>query len=199
MSTPLDVRKDAAQASLVDAKPEVMWLDNPLRPIPTEPLRGTITADLAVVGGGYTGLWTALLAKERDPGLDVVVLEAGDCGWQASGRNGGFVAASLTHGFSNGLERWPDELAQMDRMGAENLDAIEASIAKYDIDCNWERTGELDVATRTHEVDGLREYYEAMLRGRPRGGVARPGGGAGQGRLTDVPRRSARFRAASRW
>lgn len=168
MSSPLDEQKHAAlktmvQTSLADAKPQVMWLDNPARPAPTEPLSGTITADLAVVGGGYTGLWTALLAKERDPGLDVVVLEAGDCGWQASGRNGGFVAASLTHGFSNGLERWPEELAQMDRMGAENLDAIEASIAKYDIDCNWERTGELDVATRTHEVEGLREYYEAML------------------------------------
>ena len=55
-----------------------------------------------MVGGGYTGLWTALRAKERDPGRDVLLLEAGACGDQASGRNGGFASASLTHGFGNG-------------------------------------------------------------------------------------------------
>ena len=51
-----------------------------------------------MVGAGYSGLWTALIAKERDPSLDVVVLEAGTAGWAASGRNGGFCSASLTHG-----------------------------------------------------------------------------------------------------
>ena len=55
---------------------------------------GRDSCDLVVVGGGYTGLWTALLAKEADPGRDVVVLEAGRVGWAASGRNGGFCAAS---------------------------------------------------------------------------------------------------------
>lgn len=149
-------------AALADTAPRVLWLDDARRPTPNDPLTITTTADLAIVGGGYTGLWTALLAKERDPDLDVVIIEAGDCGWQASGRNGGFVSASLTHGFSNGLERWPEELAELDRQGAQNLDAIGEAIARYDIDCNWERTGELDVATRPHEVDGLREYGEAM-------------------------------------
>lgn len=148
--------------SLIDAAPAVLWLDDDARPEPTDPLTGTTTADLAVVGGGYTGLWTALQAKERDPGLDVVLLEAGRCGWQASGRNGGFVSASLTHGFANGQERWPEELATLDRLGAENLDAIEAAISRYSIDCNWERTGELDVATRPHEVTGLRAHSDAL-------------------------------------
>ena len=62
----------------------------------------TPRADLVVVGGGYTGLWTALRAKERDPGRDVVLLEAARCGEAASGRNGGFAEPSLTHGFANG-------------------------------------------------------------------------------------------------
>jgi glycine/D-amino acid oxidase-like deaminating enzyme len=172
MNIRLDVPKNSAhparpqsalaRSALSDAAPDVLWLDDPARPRPLEPLAGTTTADLAVVGGGYTGLWTALLAKERDPGLDVVILEAGDCGWQASGRNGGFCAASLTHGFSNGMERWPEEMTQLDRLGAENLDAIGDTIEQYRIDCHWERTGELDVATRSHEVDGLREYGDAM-------------------------------------
>src|SRR6185437_6957988 len=57
----------------------------------TEPARGAGRADVAIVGGGYTGLWTALELKEREPGLDVVILEADICGGGASGRNGGFV------------------------------------------------------------------------------------------------------------
>jgi len=54
-------------------------------------LEGEARADVAVIGGGYVGLWTALFLKERDPGCDVVVLEADICGGGASGRNGGFV------------------------------------------------------------------------------------------------------------
>ena len=50
----------------------------------------TLEADVAIVGGGYTGLWTALALKEREPALDVVVLEADECGFGPSGRNGGF-------------------------------------------------------------------------------------------------------------
>ncbi len=149
-------------AALAEARPSVLWLDDPTRPAPLEPFRGQVTTDLAVVGGGYTGLWTALRAKERYPELDVHLLEAGDCGWQASGRNGGFCAASLTHGFFNGRERWPDELAELDRLGAANLDAIEATVAEHGIDCHFERTGALDVATRPHQVEELAEGAAEM-------------------------------------
>ena len=98
--------------ALADAAPAVFWLDDPARPEPLPGLRGPESADLLVVGGGYTGLWAALRAKERDPSRDVVLVEAGQCGDQASGRNGGFASASLTHGFANGRERWPSELAR---------------------------------------------------------------------------------------
>ena len=56
-----------------------------------QPLEGDLRADVAIVGGGYTGLWTALALKEREPSLDVVVLEAETVGLGPSGRNGGFV------------------------------------------------------------------------------------------------------------
>ena len=72
-------------------------------------LIGTITADLCVVGGGYTGLWTAIGAKRRDPSLDVVLLEGDTVGWGGSGRNGGFMESSLTHGLANGQQRFPEE------------------------------------------------------------------------------------------
>ena len=76
-------------------------------------------------------MWTALLAKEADPSLDVLVLEGDRIAEGASGRNGGFMAASITHGFSNGLSRWPDEMVELTRQGQANLDAIEATIARH--------------------------------------------------------------------
>jgi glycine/D-amino acid oxidase-like deaminating enzyme len=141
--------------ALAAAAPSVYWLDDPARPAALPPLDDTVSADLVVVGGGYTGLWTALRAKERHPSLDVVLLEAGRCGDQASGRNGGFASASLTHGFSNGMARWPQEMADLDRLGAENLRAIGETVRRHGIDCGWEETGELSVATAPHEVDEL--------------------------------------------
>ncbi|MGH3425104.1 MAG: NAD(P)/FAD-dependent oxidoreductase, partial [Nocardioidaceae bacterium] len=77
-------------------------------------------------------------------------------------RNGGFCAASLTHGFANGMARWPDEMAVLDRLGAENLDAIGAAVDRYGIDCNFERTGELAVATEPYQVDDLAEEAARM-------------------------------------
>ena len=58
---------------------------------PTAPVRGDLTADVAIVGGGFTGLWTAWHLKALDPGVDVVVLERDECGFGPSGRNGGFL------------------------------------------------------------------------------------------------------------
>ena len=143
--------------ALAEARPEVYWLDRPDRPAPRPALESDAAADLVVVGGGYSGLWTALLAKERDPGRDVLLVEGGRVGWAASGRNGGFCAASLTHGEANGRARWPREYAALHRLGRENLDEIEQTIARYGIDCDFRRTGELTVATQPHEVEWLRE------------------------------------------
>ena len=152
----------AAARALADAAPRTAWLDDPDRPDPLPPLVGDVEADLLVVGGGYTGLWAALLARERHPGRSVVLVEAGECGGQASGRNGGFASASLTHGFAHGLDRWPEELAELDRLGAENLAAIGDTIAARGIDCDWRPTGELTVATRPHHLDELTELAAVM-------------------------------------
>ncbi|HEY7603954.1 MAG TPA: FAD-binding oxidoreductase [Gaiellaceae bacterium] len=67
------------------------WLDEAPPDPEAEPLAGDAEADVAIVGGGYTGLWTALELKRRDPALRVVVLEAEHVGWGPSGRNGGFL------------------------------------------------------------------------------------------------------------
>jgi glycine/D-amino acid oxidase-like deaminating enzyme len=146
---------DAAIArSLADARPVSYWLDQPDAPEPMPALAGTTSADLAIVGGGFTGLWTALLAKERDPSCDVVLLEAKSAGHAASGRNGGFCSASLTHGIANGLERFPQEMPLLERLGAENLEAIAATVVERGIDCDFQLTGELSVATERWQLEG---------------------------------------------
>ncbi|KDN87399.1 FAD-dependent oxidoreductase [Kitasatospora cheerisanensis KCTC 2395] len=150
--------------ALKDAQPVPFWLDDPARPDAASALVGDVRCDLLVVGGGYSGLWTALIAKERDPSLDVVLIEAQQAGWAASGRNGGFCEASLTHGLANGYQRWPDELGTLERLGAANLQAMEDSIGRHGIDCDWERTGSLVVATEPYQADGLAEFAELAAR-----------------------------------
>ena len=89
-----------------------------------------------------------------------MLLESDLVGHGATGRNGGFVASSLTHGFRNGHDRWPGELATLTEMGHRNLDAIERTVRDLGIDCDFERAGELDVATEDHQVDALRSLPE---------------------------------------
>jgi glycine/D-amino acid oxidase-like deaminating enzyme len=144
---------------LSGALPAPFWLTQDGAPAAADPLETAESADLAVVGAGYSGLWTALLARERDPQRDVVVLEAQTAGSAASGRNGGFCSASLTHGFDNGLNRFPAELGELERLGRENLDEIAATVGKYQINCDFERTGELNVATEPWQWRELAASY----------------------------------------
>jgi glycine/D-amino acid oxidase-like deaminating enzyme len=148
---------------LADLQPMLYWLDaDPLEPESHSALIGDVVTDLCIVGAGYSGLWTALLAKERNPQRDVIIVEQRETGAGASGRNGGFCNSSLTHGFINGYRRFRHEMEIIERLGRENLDAIEETIKRYDIDCNWERTGELRVAVAPWQLEGMKE--EAELR-----------------------------------
>ncbi len=148
---------------LADLQPLLYWLDeDPLEPESHSALIGDVTTDLCIVGAGYTGLWTALLAKERNPEREVVIIEQRETGAGASGRNGGFCNSSLTHGFVNGYARFKGEMETIERLGRENLDQIEETIKRYKINCNWERTGELRVAVAPWQLEGMKE--EAALR-----------------------------------
>jgi glycine/D-amino acid oxidase-like deaminating enzyme len=145
------------------AEPKPFWLDRPDAPAVRERLSGEAACDLAVIGGGFTGLWTALLLKELYPERSVVLVEGNRVGWAASGRNGGFCDASLTHGAANGRDRFPGEFDILQRLGAQNLDAIEATVDRYGIDCGFERTGTISVATEEYQVAGLRASGAAFL------------------------------------
>jgi glycine/D-amino acid oxidase-like deaminating enzyme len=120
-------------------------------------LTSSLSCDLAVVGGGYSGLWTALRAKQEHPEHRVVLLEGKRIGWAASGRNGGFCEASLTHGEENGLSRFPDEFDRLQQLGMRNLNEIEETVSDLGLDCDFERNGAIDLATEAHQVEWLHE------------------------------------------
>ncbi len=121
-------------------------------------------ADLCIVGGGFTGLWAALHATRAAPGRSVVLLESKRCGEAASGRNGGFLDASLTHGLANGCGRFADEMPALVRLGGENFAALRADLERHSIHADYEPTGGLDVALEPHQVTELDELAALMER-----------------------------------
>lgn len=161
MDTVFDGEVDPAlvERSLAGSAHEPMWLDMERPSYPRLP--GAITCDLVVVGGGYAGLWSALHAARRNPDQRVVLIEANRIGWAASGRNGGFVEASITHGAENGKTRWAGEFDTLQAMGLENLNGMQDEIAELGLDVQWQRTGMLAVATEPHQVAWLQESAEA--------------------------------------
>jgi glycine/D-amino acid oxidase-like deaminating enzyme len=163
-SWPLSPPTAAHRAAFADAVPRPYWLEHPGRPEPSPALEGLAHADLCIVGGGFTGLWAALHAKAEDPGRDVVVLEAETVGYGASGRNGGFVSASLTHGLGNGIARFSEEIETLERLGRENYDGFCSDLAGHGVQCDLESTGELTVALSPHELPWLTEEAELLRR-----------------------------------
>ena len=108
-------RRDPPNRSATGCASPAAGLDPPLA------AGDALDVDVAIVGGGFTGLWTAIALTDTDPALRIVVLEAETVAFGASGRNGGFCEASLTHGLANGIRHFPDELERLEREGIDNL------------------------------------------------------------------------------
>src|SRR5688500_7736667 len=144
------VRKETLK-SIADVRHVPFWLDDPARPAPEPELTKDISTDLLIIGAGFTGLWTALLAKEENPEREIVILEAGEVATGASGRNGGFMDASITHGLQNGLARWPQEFPVLLALGMVNLNEIEETIQRLGIECDYLRTGDIGMASEGYQ------------------------------------------------
>ena len=126
------------------------WLQEALRfegdPPPLPALEGSLDVDVAIVGGGYTGLWTALALRERDSGMRIALVEAEVCGAGASGKNGGFV-----HGYWSGLakfvETFGDETAlAIARLGSIAQDALRTFCTSPRVDVWWREAGIVKIA-----------------------------------------------------
>jgi glycine/D-amino acid oxidase-like deaminating enzyme len=159
MSYSNTIRKESLQ-SIADVSHIPFWLDDPARPAGEPELTRDIATDLLVIGAGFTGLWTALLAKEQNPAREVTILEAGEVATGASGRNGGFMDASITHGLQNGLARWPDEFPTLLALGIANLSEIESTIKRLGIECDYLRNGDIGMASELYQVEEMKAEME---------------------------------------
>jgi len=124
------------------------WHDSLPGPIAARPgLQGDIEADVAIIGAGYTGLWTAWYLKQTEPSLKVVLLEAEIAGFGASGRNGGWCSAFLS-GIDHWLEdpRHRDGAIRLQRLMFETVAEIGRVADEQSVDCHFEQSGALEIA-----------------------------------------------------
>lgn len=143
-----------------------LWLDVlPGSLVPRAALSGDHDADVVIVGGGFTGLWTAYSLVAADPALRIVVLEAEGCGFGASGRNGGFVSAGIsgqatvyerTHGLAG--------VVRAERVMIEAIDEIGKVIAIEGIDCGWIKGGSLRVALNAPQLERIHRMLQSKRR-----------------------------------
>ncbi|MFT2214383.1 NAD(P)/FAD-dependent oxidoreductase [Rhizobium giardinii] len=117
--------------------------------------------DVAIIGGGFTGLAAARhLAKA---GVRVAVLEAERIGWGASGRNGGHLNNGLAHSFiAAKAELGKERAVALYRAFDDSIDTIEAIIAEEGIDCNFRRAGKLKLASKPQHFDAIARNFEAV-------------------------------------
>lgn len=135
-----------------------LWLEEALSGSDPAPrLEGNERADVCIVGGGFTGLWTAIRLKEQDPSLDVALVEADVCGGGASGRNGGFV---LTWWAKFGTLKkvcGDEEAVRLAGASADAVDGIGAFCAVNGIDAHYRRDGWLWAATSEAQLGAWEE------------------------------------------
>ncbi|MEO8969941.1 MAG: FAD-binding oxidoreductase [Solirubrobacteraceae bacterium] len=120
------------------------------------------TADVAVVGGGFTGLWTALALKRRRPSVEVVLLEADLCGSGASGRNGGFILTSWSKFSSLRTACGEADAVAYGRAVQDGVGAIARFCADHEIDALLRGEGWLWAATNDAQMDSWQETVEQL-------------------------------------
>ncbi|MGZ5352996.1 MAG: NAD(P)/FAD-dependent oxidoreductase, partial [Actinomycetota bacterium] len=131
---------------------------------PAPPLAGDTTADVLIVGGGYTGMWTAYQLTEREPGIDVVLLEQDVCGGGPSGRNGGFVNGWWT-GLGELARRYGDgDAMELCLAVSRSVRAIGEVCERHGIDAWWTPAGELSVASNPFHEGVWAPTLEAAAR-----------------------------------
>ncbi len=128
------------------------------------PLDRDLSADVLILGGGYTGMWTAWFVKELDPGAEVVILEQDICGGGPSGRNGGFVN-SFWHQLPTLCHRFGDADAyRLCRAGQASVEAIGAWCREHEVDAWFAQDGELEVSTWETGANGWDEMLATAKR-----------------------------------
>lgn len=149
--------------ALKDSKYCPLWHDQAGRPETLPSLSHDTQCELLIVGGGFTGLWAALQAIERQPNADIILIEKTTIADGASGRNGGFLSSSLAHGETNTDHQFPGEADKLYELGQQNLKEFLETLTRYNIDARYEKVGETSVATDQESVEALRKDYQDTI------------------------------------
>ncbi|MFO8111799.1 MAG: FAD-dependent oxidoreductase, partial [Desulfosalsimonadaceae bacterium] len=149
---------------MTDYRSKSWWLESlPEAITPNPALTGRETADVAVIGGGYTGLSVGYHLKQINPDIDVRIIESDVCGYGASGRNGGF---SMTlFGLTKGITkfRFNDRNARAAHIYMENaVDYLHDVITKNKIECQYEKSGYLLVGTSAGQIRRVEHDFKIM-------------------------------------
>jgi glycine/D-amino acid oxidase-like deaminating enzyme len=154
--------------ALKDAQLRPLWHDPGIMPEPQPPLSKDEQCELLIVGGGFTGLWAALQARERKPDADIILIEQTFVGDGASGRNGGFLSTSIAHGETNTEAQFPGEAEKIEALGRQNITELLDTLEHYGIDARYEETGTTNLALCPEIAEKLyEEYLEARAAGEP--------------------------------
>lgn len=133
------------------------WLANRPEKRGLPSLKGDCKADIAIVGAGFTGLWAAYFLKQMEPNRDIVVLEQGIAGYGGSGRNAGIVSACIDHSHALAIKHFgEEEAAKLAALGSKNIDELAAFAA----DCDFERSGQLQIALSQKHLEDCRYNQE---------------------------------------
>jgi glycine/D-amino acid oxidase-like deaminating enzyme len=126
------------------------------------PLTGARHCDVCIVGGGYTGLWSAIEIKRLSPDTSVTVLEATGCGFGASGRNGGW-ATSWFDELDRLVERFgPEEGLRLADRSSESVANIRDTAEEHGFDCDFRQEGSLWVATSEAQEEAISGVASAI-------------------------------------
>jgi glycine/D-amino acid oxidase-like deaminating enzyme len=129
------------------------------------PLEGDRDADVAVIGAGLSGLWTALFLKELEPGLEVAVIEQGLAAYGASGRNAGMLSETVDHGHGLAIAHFGEaEARRLAALGETNVAEMTAFLTERGIGCDYERTGRLMMALTAAHVEEAERTVETARR-----------------------------------
>ena len=157
------VGSGAAPVRELPDSPLSLWLAEYGEYVPEAPLAGEVDVDVAVIGGGLTGMAAAIALKRRDPSLDVAVLEARTVGYGASGRNGSFAMTVIGLGFgTTALMRGKRFLQRAHSYMESCVDRLEEFIDEAGLECDKVRPGFLRVATAPSYVRRLQKQVELM-------------------------------------
>ena len=132
---------------------------------PREPLSGSADVDVAILGAGFSGLWTAYYLLREDPSLSVAIVEKEIAGFGASGRNGGWCSGGFPVSLGEVARRFGDEAAaQIHREMSATVDEIGDVAETEGIDCDFEKGGALRLARGPHQLEGIQSSFDALVR-----------------------------------